>query len=120
MPDHKPIYIADAVAVNEENLRAFADHQLSLISRLPSTYKLCESLKVAAWYKPEAWEDLSILSEDSDGSSYRLQSFRQELYGQTYRFLVVRSTSLEALKTGVGEPSSLRVPQGCGACGSGV
>lgn len=98
VPQHKPIYIADAAAVNEDNLRAFAAHHLSFISRLPSTYNLCDSLKEAAWHKPAAWQEVGVLAEDADGSSYRLQAFRRELYGQTYRFLVVRSTSLEAIK----------------------
>ncbi len=98
VPQHKPIYIADAAAVNEDNLRAFDEQRVSFISRLPSTYKLCEYVKEAAWHKPDAWQDIGVLAEDADGSSYRLQAFRRELHGRTYRFLVVHSTSLEALK----------------------
>ncbi|MFC5404860.1 hypothetical protein [Cohnella soli] len=98
VPDHKPIYIADAAAVNEDNLCAFDELHLSFVSRLPSTYNLCESLKEAAWQKPQACQDIGVIAEGPDGSSNRLQAFRRELYGRIYRFLVVRSTGLEALK----------------------
>lgn len=38
------------------------------------------------------------MSESVDSATYKIQSFRRELYGQTYRFIAVRSTNLEARK----------------------
>lgn len=39
VPQHKPIYIADAAVVDKDNLQTFAELRLLFISLLPSTYK---------------------------------------------------------------------------------
>ena len=93
----KAVYIADSAAVTEDNLELFASEQVHFISRLPSTYKLCESLKLAAW-EGDSWTDALRIGTASDSATYKLRAFRRELYGRTYRFIVVRSSSLDARK----------------------
>ncbi|WP_074951988.1 IS1634 family transposase [Alicyclobacillus macrosporangiidus] len=94
----KMVYIADSAVVTEANLRAFTELDQQFISRLPSTFKLCGQLKQAAWDKEGAWKDVGRLVEAKDGARYKIQSFRRELYGHRYRFVVVRSSSLDARK----------------------
>lgn len=92
------VYIADSAAVTESNLRALAESNQAFLSRLPSTFKLCEQLKQAAWEKEDAWQDIGQLAEGKDGAKYKIQSFRRELHGHRYRLVVVRSSSLDARK----------------------
>lgn len=92
----KGVYIADAALVTKENLELLAQENVHFISRLPGTYKLSEQLKQAAWEKEEKWQEID-LAEGRDGVSYKIQSFRR-LYGRTYRFVVVRSSSMDARK----------------------
>ncbi len=94
----KPIYIADAAAVTKDNLAQFHETKTHFISRLPATFSLCEQLKRTAWEKEHAWYELGHMSESVHSATCKIQSFRRELYGQTYRFIAVRSTNLEARK----------------------
>ncbi|MCL6443557.1 MAG: IS1634 family transposase, partial [Alicyclobacillus sp.] len=94
----KIVYIADAAAITKENLTLFAKTKTQFISRLPSTFALCEKLKQAAWEKENGWQDVGRLAQAKDGATYKIQSFHRELYGETYRFVVVRSNSLDARK----------------------
>ena len=94
----KGVYVADAALVTEENLQLLAEENVHFISRLPGTYKLSEQLKRAAWEKEDKWQEVGRLAEARDGASYKIQSFRRTLYGWTYRFVVVRSSSLDARK----------------------
>lgn len=94
----KAIYIADAAAITKDNLAQFQDTNTHFISRLPSTYSLCEQLKRTAWGKDSGWRDLGQVSDARNSATYKIQSMRRELYGRTYRFIVTRSTSLDARK----------------------
>ncbi|GGI96476.1 hypothetical protein GCM10010885_02740 [Alicyclobacillus cellulosilyticus] len=95
---HRGVYIADAALVTKENLELLAEERIHFISRLPGTYKLTDQLKRAAWEKEDSWQEVGRLAEAEDGASYKIQSFRRMLYGRTYRFVVVRSSSLDARK----------------------
>jgi len=93
------IYVADAAAVTQDNLKAFDENKTHFISRLPTTFTLCEQLKRAAWEKEEdAWTNLGQLTDAKGSATYKIQAFRRELYGRTYRFIVIRSSNLAALK----------------------
>ena len=93
------IYVADAAAVTQDNLKAFDENKTHFISRLPTTFTLCEQLKRAAWEKKEdAWTNLGQLTDAKGSATYKIQAFRRELYGRTYRFIVIRSSNLAALK----------------------
>lgn len=94
----RAIYVADAAAITKDNLAVFHDAKMHFISRLPATYSLCEQLKKTAWGKEEAWVDIGRLAESEGSATYKIQSVRRELYGHTYRFIVVRSTSLDTRK----------------------
>jgi len=92
------IYIADAAAITKANLEQFHDKKTHFISRLPSTFSHCEQLKKAAWEKEDAWIDLGQLTDAKGSATYKIQAFRRELCGRTYRFIVIRSSNLSALK----------------------
>ncbi|WP_274435607.1 IS1634 family transposase [Alicyclobacillus sp. ALC3] len=94
----KLLYIADSAVVTRGNLELFAKDEIHFVSRLPSSVKLCADLKRAAWEKETAWQDIGQTAISSNASTYKIQSFRRELYGRTYRFIVVRSTGLTAQK----------------------
>ncbi|MCL6445395.1 MAG: IS1634 family transposase [Alicyclobacillus sp.] len=94
----KLVYIADSAAITEGNLSSFAGTKTQFISRLPSTFSLCEKLKRAAWEKENAWQDVGRLAEAKNGATYKIQAFHRELYGRMYRFVVVRSNSLDTRK----------------------
>jgi transposase len=94
----KIVYIADAAAITKDNLTSFGETKTQFISRLPSTFSLCEKLKQAAWAKEGTWQSVGKLAQSKDGATYKIQSFHQEQYGETYRFVVVRSNKLDARK----------------------
>lgn len=96
--DGRAIYVADVAVITKDNLVGFYDAKMHFISRLPATYSLCEKLKQAAWEKEKSWLDIGRLADSEGSATYKIQSFRRELYGHTYRFIVVRSTSLDARK----------------------
>lgn len=91
------IYIADSAAVTEENLKLLAEEKAHFISRFPSNYKLCDTLKQLAWEK-NAWASVEKIGTAKEAAGYRTHAFRREFYGQTYRFIVVRSSNLDARK----------------------
>lgn len=93
------IYIADSALITEHNLKLMEKHHLQFISRLPGNFNLEKELKKKAWEKEEAFEELGRFSAKKDAASYRVQEFKDELYGKGYRFLVVHSTKLDGRKT---------------------
>ena len=94
----RSVYVADAALVTKDNLELLAEEDIHFISRLPGTYKLSEDLKRAAWEKENSWKEVGRLAEAEDSAHYRIQAFRRTLYGRTYRFVVVRSSSLDTRK----------------------
>ena len=48
--------------------------------------------------KEESWQEIGRTAAANNASTYKVQSFRRELHGRTYRFIVVRSTGLAAQK----------------------
>jgi len=93
----KSIYIADSAVVTAENLRLLASEKTHFISRFPSTYKQCDHLKRSAWEK-DTWQEVEQIGKAKDSASYKIQAFHQDFHAQTYRFIVVRSSSLSAQK----------------------
>ena len=96
--DKQLLYVADSAVVTEENLNLLGEEKIHFVSRLPSTFKLCQELKRAAWEKEKAWQEVGRIASVEGASTYKLQSFRRELYGRTYRFIAVRSTGLAKQK----------------------
>lgn len=95
----KVIYIADSALVTADNLEQMAKHQLKFISRLPGNFSLEKALKKKAWEKEDDFKKLGRFSDKKNAAFYRVQEFKEELYGRGYRFLVVHSTKLDGRKT---------------------
>jgi len=83
-------YVADSAVVTEENLGAIAELPLDLISRLPETFSLCNTLMERA-VGDNGWEDIGKLSTRTGSASYKIKTFFDELYECRYRFVVVYS-----------------------------
>jgi len=73
---------------------------LRFVSRLPETYKVDGEFKERA-FEENRWELIGRLAESPRGAVYRSCSFTGDLYGRTYRFSVVHSSSKDkrSLKT---------------------
>lgn len=93
------IYVADSALVTKDNLKRIGKHRLKFISRLPGNFSLEKGLKAKAWENEAAFQTLGCFSDKKDAASYRVQEFKEKLYGKHYRFLVVHSTKLDGRKT---------------------
>ncbi|NCC62243.1 MAG: IS1634 family transposase [Verrucomicrobiae bacterium] len=90
------VYIADSAMVTEKNLKVIGDAH-RFISRLPASYSACSKLITGA-VNADQWIDLGRLAENHGspnrpGASYKVYESSVELYGDTYRALVVHSDS---------------------------
>lgn len=88
------IYVADSALVTEENLSLMGDG-ISFVSRLPENFTACRSL-ISKAVAGGVWQDAGHLSNRTlKGKNvcarYRLHEEHIELYGRTYRALVVHS-----------------------------
>ncbi len=90
-------YIADSALVTKKNLNLIADKGLSFISRSPSTFSVTENLKEKAW-GINVWNDLPTYSTSKNPTVYGCQEFIDQIEGRDYRFLVIKSSHLEARK----------------------
>ena len=95
----KVTYVADSALVTESNLERMEEHHLQFISRLPGNFGLEKVLKERAWEREDHFKSLGRFSPKKDAALYRIQEFRDELYGKHYRLLVVHSTKLDGRKT---------------------
>jgi len=87
------IYVADSAMVTEENLACAR----SFITRLPATYGACEQAILAA-IDADDWTDVGRIAatpptKARPGASYRVSEQSVELYGTTYRAIVVHSSA---------------------------
>ena len=89
------IMVADSQAITGPNLKLAKG--ITFISRLPSTFALCEQLKQKAWSN-NTWIELGQLAEAKKSATYRIQGFVDEIDGEKYRFVVVHSSSLDKAK----------------------
>ena len=105
------IYVADSAMVTEDNLATFAttddEGELKVqffITRLPANYK-AEQTAIEAAIDSGQWQYLGILAENPDPSQnrksarYKIAETTVELYGITYRALVVHSSSHDKRRT---------------------
>src|SRR5665811_915370 len=91
------LYTADSAAVTEENLKLFKEYHVDMISRLPERYGLAEDLINQA-ITANIWTEIGTLSEGKKAATYKSISFERELCGNTYRFVVFHSSSLDKRK----------------------
>lgn len=88
------IYVADASLPSEENLKRAAERKVRIITRLPATFGLEQQVKQAA-FASDGWQEVGSLSERAGAERYRVWETEGELYGRTYRLIVVRSLALD-------------------------
>lgn len=91
------IYVADSAMVTKQNLEIVKEKNLSFISRLSATFALSARLIDKACAKGQ-WEDLGVLIPGKNRASYKIQEFKEALYDNTYRFVVVNSSQLDKRK----------------------
>lgn len=92
------IYVADSAALTKDNLYAAFEHNISLISLLPSTFNIEKELKSKAYENTEKWTDVGKISNRKDSAKYKIQSFIDEINDQKYRFIVCHSSALDNRK----------------------
>jgi len=91
------VYVADSAFVTEDNLKKADARQTWFLTRLPATYNECGRIirdAVAA----DDWIDIGPLAEERDRPNrpiacYRAYDGTVELYGKTYRAIVVHSSA---------------------------
>jgi transposase len=89
------IYIADAALVTEDNLKALGP--TLFISRLPATYSECERV-IAEAVARDQWEEVGRVAQTKPtqhrpATSYKVSECTVTLYGNTYRAVVIHSSS---------------------------
>ncbi|APM37706.1 IS1634 family transposase [Clostridium kluyveri] len=92
------IYVADSAALTKDNLYAAFEHNISLISLLPSTFNIEKELRNKAYENTEKWTDVDKISNRKDSAKYKIQSFIDEINNQKYRFIVCHSSALDNRK----------------------
>ena len=90
------VYVADSAFVTEDNL-AKSEGQTWFLTRLPATYKECGRVVREAVHKDD-WIDIGPLAEERDHPNrpvarYQAYDGTVELYGKTYRAIVVHSSA---------------------------
>lgn len=86
-------YVADSALITEENVRLMADKNVRFISRLPGRFNLEQELIDRAWNEGK-WRFCGPVAPGEEAASYWTQPFQVEFVDETYRFIVVRSSSL--------------------------
>jgi transposase len=90
------IYVGDSAMITEDNLKEIGDDIL-FISRLPASYTECQRV-IREAVKKERWNGLGIMAEtkptkNRPGTCYRAYEADVELYGKTYRAVVIHSSA---------------------------
>jgi transposase len=91
------LYTADSSAVTEDNLKLFKEYRVDMISRLPERYTLAEELINQA-ITDGNWIELGTFGEGKKAAAYKSTGYEKVLFGDTYRFVVVHSSSLDKRK----------------------
>lgn len=96
------VYVADSALICKDNLEALT--QQHFISRLPANYKV-EQAAINTAYEANTWTELGSLALDVDPSSkrpsarYKLHETTVDLYGVSYRAIVVHSSAHDKRRT---------------------
>ena len=91
------VYVADSASVTKDNLNKADDRQTWFLTRLPATYNECGRIITEA-VASDRWIDIGTLAEEPDrpkrpSAPYRAYDGIVELYGKTYRAIVIHSTA---------------------------
>ena len=89
------IYVADAAFVTKDNLAKADGQKIKFLSRLPATYKECSRV-IRDTVASDDWTDIGALAKTRPtakrpAAQYRVSDRSVELYGRTYRAIVVHS-----------------------------
>jgi len=90
-------YVADSALITEDNVRLMADKRVRFISRLPGRFNLEQELIDRAWDEGK-WRYCGPMAQGKKAAKYWTQPFQVEFVDKTYRFIVVRSSSLDKTK----------------------
>jgi transposase len=90
------VYVADSAFVTQDNLNK-SDGQTWFLTRLPATYNECGRI-IAQAVACDQWIDIGPLAEEPNRlkrpiAHYRAYEGTVELYGNTYRAIVVHSSA---------------------------
>jgi transposase len=91
------VYVADSAFVTEDNLNQADENQTWFLTRLPATYKECGRVIQDA-VTNDQWIDIGPLAEGPGSAKrpatqYQAYDSTVELYGKTYRAIVVHSSA---------------------------
>ncbi|MFZ1985424.1 MAG: transposase, partial [Desulfatitalea sp.] len=91
------VYVADSAFVTPDNLERAKEKNVKFLTRLPATYKECARAISDAVFA-DNWIDFGKLNETPatqkrPAASYRGFETTVELYGDTYRAIVVHSSA---------------------------
>ncbi|WP_319525048.1 IS1634 family transposase [uncultured Desulfosarcina sp.] len=91
------VYVADSAFVTPDNLEKSRDKNVKFLTRLPATYKEC-SRAISEAVIAENWIDFGELNQTPatkkrPAAVYRGFETTVELYGETYRAIVVHSSA---------------------------
>ncbi|HBG01334.1 MAG TPA: IS1634 family transposase [Firmicutes bacterium] len=90
-------YVADSALITEENVRLMDAKKVRFISRLPGRFNLEQELIERAW-KEGKWRSCGPMVKGKKAATYWTQPFQVEFVDKIYRFIVVRSSSLDKTK----------------------
>lgn len=96
------IFVADSAFVKEENLSLTHDPYVPFVSRLPRTYKECHRV-ISSAVEADKWSDIGILAQTPPAgkqqpASYKAYESTVDLYGHSYRAVVIHSDALDKRK----------------------
>lgn len=91
------IYVADSSFVTEGNLEEAAKHEVKFVSRVPATFAVTSELIEKAW-EEDKWESIGGFSSQKGAAHYWACEYPHKIAGRDYRFIVVRSSSMDARK----------------------
>lgn len=91
------VYVADSAFVTEDNLAKAKKNDTNFLTRLPATYNECSRV-IREAVAADNWVDIGALAEEPDRvkrqtAHYKAYDGRVELYGETYRAIVVHSSA---------------------------
>lgn len=89
-------FVGDSATVaSYDNLKELKG--IRFISRIPETFGITGILKAKS-FEDDDFEDVGILASKENSAHYKVKGYTEELDGTAYRFVVVHSTALQALK----------------------
>ena len=90
-------YVADSKLVNQELIERMNDREnkIPFVSRCPANFdEKLESRTIEKAYNTGNWQSLGQLGEGKNASSYKGQSFTEQVFGNPMRLLVLESSTL--------------------------